>query len=408
VDLDSLTQAIEQLHLATGSLARAVRRSPASSSDGWVVVRSRFYVVLRNGRGGEPACYHSFASFKRDVGSLQGSDTVCHGKEEDGSEVPVDSPLQVLVVDFATSAASFLEPYDPVFPHGPQLVSLCKGWLRTKPADRLAFYTAPEEEEALLEELADQLGSISQLLPTITSQLKEISEKQRALEEKVEKRPAEPALAPHHRPFVFPTAKAGAGVSGVGALASQVGPPPTTRPAQAAMPALVEDAPQQDLLELGDPALEGQGDGSATSALTQQTQALTQLVAHLIQNFEGGADFGAARVCRASPRRAVQKGSAFLRSWPRRTALSCWLWRSRGYRRMFPSESVHRTLEEFRVEPRRFTFGQYVERYGGYGSQRELGLTMHMTTQIADVLLAGETEALLSLPFAPVAASREP
>ena len=42
-------------------------------------VRSRFYVVLRNGRGGEPACFNSFASFKRDVGALAGSDTVCHG-----------------------------------------------------------------------------------------------------------------------------------------------------------------------------------------------------------------------------------------------------------------------------------------------------------------------------------------
>ena len=183
VDLDSLTLAIEQLHLATGSLARAVRGPPAAGTDDWVVVpsesqpgpsasrnprpepaakvapsskdpspdpdaeasstprfrfrpppvhsdtgpesllhlvvglapavrreraqrawdaglqarqllsgaqafpdatpplqvRSRFYVVLRNGRGGEPACYHSFASFKRDVGPLAGSDTVCHG-----------------------------------------------------------------------------------------------------------------------------------------------------------------------------------------------------------------------------------------------------------------------------------------------------------------------------------------
>ena len=93
-------------------------------------------------------------------------------EEEDGSEVPVDSPLQVLVVDFATSAASYLEPYDPasleepvpvlvaspqVFPHGPQLVSLCKGWLRTKAADRLAFYTAPEEEEELLQDRPSKL-----------------------------------------------------------------------------------------------------------------------------------------------------------------------------------------------------------------------------------------------------------
>ena len=68
-----------------------------------------------------------------------------------------------------------------------------------------------------------------------------------------------------------------------------------------------------------------------------------------------------------------------------------------GFRRMYPSENVPRTLDEFRAEPRRFTFGQYLERYGGYGAQRELGLTMHMTTQIADVLLSGETDAALDL-----------
>ena len=64
---------------------------------------------------------------------------------------------------------------------------------------------------------------------------------------------------------------------------------------------------------------------------------------------------------------------------------------------MFASEPVPRSVEELRQEPRRFTFGQHLERYGGYQSQRELGLVMHMLTQVADTLLAGETEAALDL-----------
>ena len=175
VDIDSLTRAVAQLHLATGNLAQALER-PASS-DGWVVVddtpstppgtskdpnpdlkqhaaaspapkfrfrpppvqasrplafqdcvhlcsslglavreqraarawaagrsasrvlsgeldfvdatpkleiRSRLYVVLRHSSGKPPAVYRDFSSFKREVGHLPGSSTVCHGFPTEG------------------------------------------------------------------------------------------------------------------------------------------------------------------------------------------------------------------------------------------------------------------------------------------------------------------------------------
>ncbi|CAE7324647.1 unnamed protein product [Symbiodinium necroappetens] len=232
----------------------------------------------------------------------------------------------------------------------------------------------PHPKRVTTAQLADQLGSISQLLPTITSQLKDISEKQRALEAKVESRPAEPALAPHRKLFVFPTAKAGIGASGAGALASQVGPPPVTRPPKATAPVLAEDGPLQDALELGDPTAGGLGEGLATAALTQQTQALIQLVAHLIQSSDGGADFGGSQGAPGLSSKGSAKRERLLAELAERNGSFMLAVAQRGFRR------VH--------------LGQYLERYGGYGAERELGLTMHMTTQIADVLLFGETDAL--------------
>ena len=60
-----------------------------------------------------------------------------------------------------------------------------------------------------------------------------------------------------------------------------------------------------------------------------------------------------------------------------------------GFRRMFPSQPVPRTLEELMQEPRPFQFSAYLERYGGYQQQRDLGVMMFMLSQVADLMLAG-------------------
>ena len=49
-----------------------------------ISVRNRVYVVLRHHSGAPPACYLSFSSFKRAVGHLPGSTTVCHGFPTEG------------------------------------------------------------------------------------------------------------------------------------------------------------------------------------------------------------------------------------------------------------------------------------------------------------------------------------
>ena len=287
-------------------------------------------------------------------------------EEEDGGEVPAGSALEVLVVDLAESACEFLEPYDPLllidpvpfsseapgsFPEGAQLVSLCKAWARTVAAERTAFYSALEAEveqgdldpEAAAQaraapqrqkqkrvttnQLAEQIGSISELLPALSNQLQALSEKQQALEQKVAMGVPSAAPQPAHRqPFALPAAGAPTSKAGAMAqLAGVLGPPPKAR----AEPAIPEPAVQEP------PSLEGVGEileagpSPMAAALAQQTEALTQLVGHLIQASEASGDFASGPSSVGLSSRARSEKSCRPSSLCRQET-SCWLWLRMG------------------------------------------------------------------------------
>ncbi|CAE7291000.1 unnamed protein product, partial [Symbiodinium necroappetens] len=165
VDIDSLSRAVAQLHLATGNLAQALER-PASP-DGWVVVndtpgtppRTVCICALLWGllcetdfvdatpklevrwatcpeaplsatasppKGGFLLALPVGAvppnllaqGNEADPSAMFGPSTTLTVpavvEEEDGGEVPAGLALEVLVVDFSESACEFLEPYDPL------------------------------------------------------------------------------------------------------------------------------------------------------------------------------------------------------------------------------------------------------------------------------------------------------
>ena len=353
-------------------------------------------------------------------------------EEEDGGEVPAGLALEVLVVDFSESACQFLEPYDPLllidpvpfapdapgsFPEGAQLVSLCKAWARTLAAERTAFYSAleaeqgdqdpgaaaqareapprPKQKRVTTNQLAEQLGSISELLPALSSQLQALTEKQEALEQKVSLGiPAAAPLPAHRQPFVLPTmvgptSKAGA----VAQLAGALGPPPIARAEPIGPTAAVQEPPSLgglgELVDAGAPPM--------AAALAQQTEALTQLVGHLIQASEASGDFAsgpssAGLSSRASAKREKLQAELSLQTGNFMLAVA-----QNGHRRMFPTEAAPKSLDELRREPRKFTFSQYLERHGGYQHQKDLGLIMYMVCQVSDMLIAGSEEGALDL-----------
>ena len=60
-----------------------------------------------------------------------------------------------------------------------------------------------------------------------------------------------------------------------------------------------------------------------------------------------------------------------------------------GFRRVYPSQPVPKSLDELMQDPRPFQFSAYLERYRGYQQQRDLGVMMFMLSQVANLMLAG-------------------
>ena len=363
-------------------------------------------------------------------------------EDEEGVEEPTSDTLSVLVVDVDDTAAAHMAPYDPAdgtsvvpfdpvlphrFPEVGRLLALTRAWLRAQQDDRLGFYSAVEEGEAGLPEeeapeaapadpvgakkaaakakrvttnqLASQIDQLLSAMPRLTDQLQQLGARQQALEERVSAAPAGSTQRPkpaHQMPFFPPKNLTGAGGS-ASAFASYFGPPPKTGPAKAAA---ADQAPAHAAVspEALDP--EGADDPQSSSlqgALAQQGSALTLLVNHLIaQASENSGDFGGGAAGSSS---LSSKGTA------RRDRLQAELAEhtgnfmlavvQMGFRRMYPAGQQPRSLEEVRANPPPFRFQDYIERYGGYGQQRDLGLVAFMVSQIADLLISGEVEGAL-------------
>ncbi|CAE7881265.1 fat-7, partial [Symbiodinium microadriaticum] len=353
-------------------------------------------------------------------------------EDEVGGERLLDGEsLSVLLVDLDESAAAYLEPYDqdagvqvvpfdPVhpdrFPDVTTLLQLTRAWCRSMVHERASFYTAAEEDgemhQAPLEEapakgakpkrvttaqLQGQLASLLEVMPRLTGQLEQLTTRQQALEDQFASRPAfaaasAPAVPPDlplQRPFVFPRPKGGRD-----AAPSVFGPPPRGRPAP-------NDPPPSGGLT-AQPVPEAPAalmDTEVGAALTQQSQALTMLVSHFIaQASEGSGDFGigtpgaSALSSKGSAKREKLLAELASHSGAFMVAVA-----QSGFKRMNPTSPPPRSLEDLRATPAPFKFTEYVERYGGYQSQRDLGLIQFMLSQIADLLLSGEVEGTLDL-----------
>ena len=159
------------------------------------------------------------------------------------------------------------------------------------------------------------------------------------------------------------------------------GPPP---PAQEA-PAVEELGLDE---ETGEPLLP-ENQGALAKAMLQQSQALGTLVTHLVAQAEasdstlstlGGVSLGsrgASKRERLQEQLAARSGSFLLQV------------SQQALRRLAPSEPVPTTRAE--LTARRPVFTLYAERFGGFGSQRGLGITFWLLANILDSLVAGDT-----------------
>ena len=360
-------------------------------------------------------------------------------EDEQGEEVEQGTMIAVLLVDFLRDVERGMSEFDPeqalreiqpFWPDAPELMpssaflmQAAIEWCQSEEESRVHFYSAAEEAQPLIETvpkkptpkrssahpgapakdpakakrvttavLADQVASLAQSIPALVEQVQKISEQQQMFEVAVKKDLNAPRIPPYRMPFGSPDATAGTG--DVKKFAALVGSPPPVRgtPLMNTPKAMIpEDEPIMAPDEDGFPA-EGQGgpraEGGVTLALTQQTQAMTALVAHLVGQSDL-SDLTAGSSSSTLTSKGSMKREKLQNDLAART--SCYLLQvaQLASRRMKPSEPLPGSLADLKGKS---VFTKYLAKHGGYAGQKELGYLAWLVSHIADCLIAGDNK----------------
>lgn len=323
---------------------------------------------------------------------------------EDGTVISVGRKGQILIVDLSDEALAGMREYDPVTdstahfcPFDEEkpgaLVSLkdigdaVKTWIDGIASGRQNFYSAREEPAASKAApkrrqqkvsnavLADQVAALMAQMQLLASQQQEMREAYQPMSSAI---PADVPVSgkmPAVVPMVAPSSKTGIPKATLAAI----GPPPKTRVPtvpQAVPDVLLEDEPTDPLAASSGHSL------TVAGALTQQSTAITALVAHLTSGdplaelaTTGGGSGGLSG--KGVARR--EKMQADLASGSSSYFLAV---NQQLFKKMFPSSPVPRTEAE--VIHSGATMVSYLEKHGSFKGQKDLALTMWILAHAFD------------------------
>ncbi|CAE7852956.1 unnamed protein product, partial [Symbiodinium necroappetens] len=297
-------------------------------------------------------------------------------EEEDGSLRPVEESCNALLVDFSLEVAAYVSRYDPVtspveavsfVPERPdqqvsfpEALATARAWLAAEEGERLAFYSAAEGGDALPQgqtgqgevrrkaapkakrhtnaQLAEQIGNLVDLIPALTQQVQDLSLRQSALEKKAAEEPQADEL-------------------------------------------MVDE-------ETGEP-LPPESQGALAKAMLQQSRALGTLVTHLVTQADASDPSLSSLGVAALGSRGASKRERLQEQLATRSGSFLLQVSQQALRRLSPSEPVPSTRAELLARKPVFTL--YAERFGGFGSQRGLGIMFWLLANILDALVAGDT-----------------
>ena len=357
--------------------------------------------------------------------------------EEDdaGEEVESELTMAVLLVDFLRDVERGLTEFDPesrtteirhflpdapdLLPSSSSLLNAALEWSHTEVDTRVHFYSAEEEVPPLEETqfkkptpkrsvaplpalptssttkevpkpkkvttaaLAEQVASVASSIPALLSQVQQISDQQKRMEEaqSAAKIPA------YRQPFASPGLTDPGGLKAFTAMVGQAPPGRGTPLLNTPKPTTLLEEPQMAPHEEGFP-VQGEAAGDVTTALAQQTQAMTALVAHLVgqsdlSELTSGSSSSALTSKGSVKREKLQNDLAERRSNYMLQVAQL------ASRRMKPSEPVPTSLAELQHKS---TFTKYLSKHGGYAGQKELGYMAWLVAHIADCLVAGDNK----------------
>ena len=342
-------------------------------------------------------------------------------EDDELNVVPLGRSCSVIVVDVSDAALPQMSEYDPVThdfdscmpfdatrPASPPFLTdvydAVKSWLASSStAPRVHFYSAreePEEEGPQVKSIVLKRGgppkkitnqAIMEQLAALGSQMQVLGSQQEELRKGVSMPSATPAVAPSGlMPLTskMPSLSASIQVPAkpLASVAKALGPPPKTKTPDAVVATGGDAAPAADPNEAPDSS----EPSMIVRAISQQSQALTALVAHLaggdpMSELQSGASSssgvslstrGAARRERMQQELSSRRSLYFLQV------------QQQLFRTMFPAQQVPQSETE--LVGAGATMTAYLEKHGGYKHQKEQGMALWIAAHALDSAMMGD------------------
>ena len=321
-----------------------------------------------------------------------------------GTAQLVGEDLDVLVLDVSDGALQLLTPFSSStvqedmilgfaldlahLPDPEELLRVSAEWVEGVAANTDPnFYSAEEAVEAVTSpkakakpkaaekakrgaaaQVAEHIKSLSNIIPVMADQLSSLQEEQRKMQLFMEGQSMMPPMRPSQVPVSMPAQ----------AFAQMMGSPPRTKTmGLVPPPPKVHAAPKIALPGGPGPCMEG---SVLAQAMLQQSMALTSLVSHLQQGGDPLLDHqamssstssrGAAGRERLQKELSERSGNFFLQVL------------QNAFRRMKPASPLPSSTADIAATD--FSMIQYLERCGGYGNAKELGLIMYGLAFVVD------------------------
>ena len=353
-------------------------------------------------------------------------EAVLMGEDEEGEVAQLAPQCRFYVVDFKDDILEFLRDYDPttddlssMVPFDPDIpfgvpamtgvVDKVVEWAsQANAVERATFYSAREEPAAPKpsgkpppKKAAAKRAStalLAERLDALAAQVQLLSKPTPAPNASIYAMPAGGQsnglmLATPKMPRLSDAlAAASPGQDPVNKAASLLPPPPKQRsgvPRPTATPMaspgmrMVEDEPQNIFDQHPDHVLQ---------ALSQQSTALTALVAHLTAGGDGMMDLSASSSSTSTSTRGMMKRDKMISDLAGGTSTFFLQFQQQIFRKMNPSVPAPKSEEDLRMNPPSLL--AYLERHGGYRNQRSLGIVLWMLGYAVDAGGRGDHHAM--------------
>eukprot|EP00435_Cladocopium_sp_Y103_P013993 s1974_g3.t1 len=293
-----------------------------------------------------------------------------------------------------------------VLPDPQALLTTVIDWVASNGAQRATFYSAEEggppmtpgakakanakakaerpKRQPAAQAAAEQIKSIATLLPSMAAQLASLQQSQDRMQEELQQRHSRPPPRASQMPATMSPQD----------FAMALGAPPKTKGLSLAPPpppakmGLVLDSqlsPQEQLEE----GQEWEEAHTLARAMLEQSRALTALVSHIQQ---GDPLMDVPGTSSSTSSRGAQGREKLQRELAARSGNFFLTVLQNMHRRLRPAMPLPATLEQMAQTD--ISMVQYLERFGGYGNVKDMGVVQYALAFIVDMALRGDLVGL--------------